>query len=178
MAWIRFSEKIIINCSREVVFDYTQDYANRLKWDTFLKKAELIDGATKAGIGVKANCIAKNELGMITEYVSFNPPEGTAVKMTKGPFMFRSFAGSWKFARLESEVTLVSFIYSFELRWPFGLFQRNVNTKLQTEVKQRLLDLKSSIEANLSGSNNWFVVGQLLGQWGYQQRGRDTPKKA
>ncbi|MBN8697958.1 MAG: SRPBCC family protein [Bacteroidetes bacterium] len=149
MARTKFSEKIIINSSREAAFDYTQDYGNRLKWDTFLKKAELIDGATEAGIGVKANCVAKNGLGMITEYVSFNRPEGTAVKMTKGPFIFKSFAGSWKFAQLESEVTEVTFIYSFELRWPFGIFQRKVNSKLQTEVKQRLLDLKNYIEAKL-----------------------------
>lgn len=145
----RFSEKIIVNSSRESIFDYTQDYANRLKWDTFLKKAELIDGATAAGVGVKANCVAKNGLGMITEYVSFNRPEGTAVKMTKGPFMFKSFAGSWKFNQLDTNTTEVSFIYSYELRWPFGLFQRRLISKLQSEVKQRLLDLKSNIEANL-----------------------------
>ena len=49
MARIRFSEKIIINCSREVVFDYTQDYANRLKWDTFLKKVETALPKTNLG---------------------------------------------------------------------------------------------------------------------------------
>ena len=146
MARIRITEKIIINSSREVVFDFTQDYANRLKWDTFLKKAVLMDGATEAGVGVRADCVAKNGLGMITEYVSFNRPEGTAVKMTKGPFIFSSFAGSWKFAQIEPEQTEVSFIYSFELRWPFRIFRNIVNRKLQSEVKQRLLDLKSNIE--------------------------------
>ena len=148
MARVRFSEKIIINSSREIIFDFTQDYSARLKWDTFLKKAELLDGATEAGIGVRADCVAKNGLGMITEYVSFNRPEGTAVKMTKGPYIFRTFAGSWKFERLGQDTTEVSFIYSFELRWPFILFLEKVKRKLQSEVKQRLLDLKSNIEAN------------------------------
>ncbi|NOS86321.1 MAG: SRPBCC family protein [Ignavibacteria bacterium] len=150
MARIRITEKIIINSSREVVFDFTQDYTNRLKWDTFLKKAELMDGRTEADIGVRADCVAKNGLGMITEYVSFNRPDGTAVKMTKGPFMFSSFAGSWKFVQLEPGVTEVSFIYSFELRWLFRIFRYKVNRKLQSEVKQRLIDLKSNIEANLT----------------------------
>jgi ribosome-associated toxin RatA of RatAB toxin-antitoxin module len=144
----KFTEKIIINSSREFVFDYTQDYGNRLKWDTFLKKAELIGGAAEAGIGVRADCVAKNGMGMITEYVSFNRPEGTAVIMTKGPFMFKSFAGSWKFTRLDSNLTEVSFIYSFALRLPFVVFQGKVKRKLQSEVKQRLIDLKSNIESN------------------------------
>ncbi len=148
MARTKLSEKIIINCSREIAFDYTQDYAGRLKWDTFLKKAELLDGATEAGIGVKANCVAKNGFGMITEYVSFNRPDGTAVKMTKGPFMFKSFAGSWKFELLKPGVTDVSFIYSYELRWPFSMLQNRFMLKLQAEVKQRLIDLKSNIETN------------------------------
>ncbi|MEO8514359.1 MAG: SRPBCC family protein [Ignavibacteria bacterium] len=148
MARAKFSEKIIINSSQEFIFDYTQNYANRLKWDTFLRKAELIEGATEAGLGVKANCVAKNGLGMITEYVSFNRPEGTAVKMIKGPFMFKSFAGSWKFNRIDPDLTEVLFIYSFELRWPFAMFQGKVNRNLQSEVKQRLLDLKSNIESN------------------------------
>lgn len=146
----KFSEKIIINSSREFAFDYSQDYVNRLKWDTFLKKAELLDGATVAGKGVRANCVAKNGLGMITEYVSFNRPEGTAVKMTKGPFMFKSFAGSWKFNQMDSNITEVMFIYSFELRFPFVMFLGKVKRNLQTEVKQRLIDLKNNIEANLS----------------------------
>lgn len=146
MARTKFSEKILLKCSREAVFDFTQDYTNRLKWDTFLIKAELLNGAAEAGPGVQADCTAKNGLGMITEYVSYNKPEGTAVKMIKGPFIFKSFAGSWKFTEHEPGITEVSFIYSFELRWPFLFLQGKVNSKLKAEVKQRLLDLKNSIE--------------------------------
>jgi len=146
MTRTKFSENIIININTEKVFEYSQDYSKRLKWDTFLKKAELLDGAKEAGIGVKADCVAKNGLGMITEYVSFNPPYGTAVKMTKGPYMFKTFAGSWKFEKLDTNITQVWFIYSFELRWPFNIFREKVNRKLQSEVKQRLLDLKNNIE--------------------------------
>jgi hypothetical protein len=94
MEGAKFLEKIIINCSPAIAFDYTQDYENRLKWDTFLKRAELIGGATKADKGVKAYCVAKNGLGMVTEYVSYNRPKATAIKMTKGPFMFKTFLGS------------------------------------------------------------------------------------
>lgn len=146
MSKIKFTEKIIINSGCEYIFDYTQNYTNRLKWDTFLKKAELLDGAAEAAVGVRADCVAKNGIGMITEYVSYNRPLGTAVKMTKGPFIFKSFAGSWKFNPLDPGITEVAFIYSFELRWPFVMFKNKFKRKLQSEVKQRLLDLKNSIE--------------------------------
>jgi len=146
MEAIKFSEKIIIHCSPEEVFDYTQDYDHRLSWDTFLKRAELMDGASTAGKGVKAYCVAKNGLGMITEYVSFNRPKATAIKMTSGPFMFRSFLGSWNFKEIDTLQTEVIFLYSFQLRFPFTLVTWFIRNNLRSNVRQRLLDLKANLE--------------------------------
>jgi len=130
------------------VFNYTQGYASRLKWDSFLKKADLMEGAREAGLGVKAYCVAKNGLGMVTEYVSFNPPKGTAIKMTRGPWMFKSFLGSWNFKQLDDLTTEVIFLYSFELRFPFNLVTPLIKNNLQNNVKQRLRDLKKNIESS------------------------------
>ena len=58
----KFTETILIDQRPEEVFDFTQDYNKRLKWDTFLKKAALIDGATKAEKGIKAYCVTKTDL--------------------------------------------------------------------------------------------------------------------
>ena len=146
MRGIKFSEKIIIGCKPCEAFEYTQDYANRLKWDTFLKRAELMDGATRADKGVKAYCVAKNGLGMVTEYVSFNPPKATAIKMTKGPYMFQSFFGSWTFKDLGQVQTEVIFLYSFRLRFPFNLVNSLIKRNLQANVRQRLTDLKMNVE--------------------------------
>ena len=146
MEGIKFTETIIINQNAERVFDYTQDYDYRLQWDTFLKKADLIEGATSAGKGVKAYCVAKNGIGMVTEYVTFNRPRVTAIKMTKGPYMFRSFLGSWTFKERANNQTEVIFLYSFSLRFPFSLFAKAIKNNLQTNVKQRLIDLKNNIE--------------------------------
>ncbi|MDJ1469977.1 SRPBCC family protein [Cytophagaceae bacterium DM2B3-1] len=143
---IKFSEKILIHESATKVFDYTQDYTNRLKWDTFLKKADLIGEATEAGKGVKAYCVAHNGLGMETEYVTFNRPRVTAIKMTKGPFLFKTFLGSWTFKELSASQTEVIFLYSFELRFPFYIFRYFVNRNLRKNVRQRLIDLKTCIE--------------------------------
>jgi ribosome-associated toxin RatA of RatAB toxin-antitoxin module len=143
---LKITEKILINANPQSIFDYTQDYDNRLSWDTFLKRAELIGGATKAGKGVKAYCVAHNGLGMETEYVSFNRPKATAVKMTKGPFLFKSFLGSWTFRELQDSQTKVIFLYSFELRFPFTLLTFFIKRNLQSNVRQRLYDLKKCVE--------------------------------
>lgn len=146
MKSIKFAEKIEIFCNQEFVFDYTQDYDQRLNWDTFLKKAVLIDGATKADLGVKAYCVAKNGMGMETEYVSFNRPKATAIKMTRGPFFFKSFLGSWTFKELQPNLTEVIFLYSFQIRFPFSILSPIIKRNLRANVKQRLTDLKTNIE--------------------------------
>lgn len=146
MDTIKFTETIIIEEKQEQVFDFTQDYSKRLKWDTFLKRADLIEGATMADKGVKAYCIAKNGLGMTTEYVTFNRPKVTAIKMTSGPFMFKSFLGSWTFKELSTDKTEVIFLYSFSLRFPFSILTTYIKRNLQANVRQRLIDLKNNIE--------------------------------
>jgi ribosome-associated toxin RatA of RatAB toxin-antitoxin module len=142
----KFTETILIDRRPEQVFDFTQDYNKRLKWDTFLKKADLIGGATKANKGVKAHCVAKNGIGMVIEYVTYNRPNVTAIKMTDGPFMFKSFLGSWTFKEIQNDKTEVIFLYSFSLRFPFILLTKFIKSYLQTNVKQRLIDLKINIE--------------------------------
>ncbi|MEM1337365.1 MAG: SRPBCC family protein [Bacteroidota bacterium] len=145
---IKFSETVEVKCAPEVVFDFTQDYNQRLSWDTFLKKADLLGGAIRADKGVKAYCVAKNGLGMETEYVSFNRPKATAIRMTRGPFMFRSFLGSWTFKEKQTHLTVVTFLYSFTLRFPFSILKKMVTRNLKSNVRQRLIDLKKNIEEN------------------------------
>lgn len=146
MDTIKFTEVIVIEEITERVFDFTQDYGKRLNWDTFLKKAYLVNGAASAGKGVKAYCAAKNGFGMTTEYVTFNRPKVTAIKMTEGPYLFKSFLGSWTFKEVPTDKTEVTFIYSFSLRFPFNLITTLIRNNLQKNVRRRLIDLKINIE--------------------------------
>jgi ribosome-associated toxin RatA of RatAB toxin-antitoxin module len=148
MHQIKFTESIHIHTSQECAFDYTQDYKNRLVWDTFLTKAELINGATEAALAVRAYCVSHNGIGMETEYVSFNRPKVTAVKMTKGPYMFKDFLGSWNFKTIGPNEIEVIFLYSFTLRFPFNLLTPFIKWNLRNNVKQRLVDLKNQLEKN------------------------------
>src|SRR5688572_23349805 len=143
---IKFSRHIEIHQSPEYVFDYTQDYTNRLTWDTFLIEAYLLDEAITADKGVRAWCVAKNGLGMETEYVSFNRPRVTAIKMTRGPYLFKTFAGSWTFRQNSPLSTDVIFVYSFSLLFPYNLIGFIFRFVLSRNVRQRLLDLKKCIE--------------------------------
>ena len=154
MSSIKFSESIEIPATPESIFDYTQDYNNRLKWDTFLTEAYLLDNASQAGKGVKAWCVSKNGLGMETQYVSFNRPNVTAVKMTKGPYMFKEFAASWTFKPANHEVTKVTFVYSFALRLPFNLVSPLIKHILQRNVRQRLLDLRNEFGETSRAGNH------------------------
>lgn len=141
---LKLSESIVINSTPEKVFDLTQNYERRLQWDTFLSKAQLID-AKQADIGVKAWCVSKHGLGMETEYVSFNRPKVTAIKQTKRSLLFDRFAGSWTFEP-NDQVVKVTFTYSYQLNFPFGLFSKFVHQILGKNVQQRLRDLKSVAE--------------------------------
>jgi len=82
---MRFEHSAVVDASPGVVFALTQNYPARLKWDPFLRKAVLLDGATEPAVGVRAWCVARSGIGMETEYVSFTPPRIAAVKMTRGP---------------------------------------------------------------------------------------------
>jgi len=66
--------------------------------------------------------------------------------MTKGPYLFKSFLGSWSFKELQEDKTEVSFLYAFSLRFPFNLIANLIKDNLQKNVTQRLKDLKMNIE--------------------------------
>ena len=144
---MKFSESAVISARQELIFDFTQDYNNRLKWDSFLIKAELLDEAAHADKGVRARCVARNGWMMETQYVSYNRPNVVAVKMTRGPYLFKDFAASWTFIDIGNGNTKVSFTYSLKIRLPFLFIGSLVKYLLRRNVKQRLKGLKSTITA-------------------------------
>ncbi|MEJ7727739.1 MAG: SRPBCC family protein [Polyangiaceae bacterium] len=111
-----FARSLIIDAPRPWLFALMQDYGRRLEWDEFLTRAGLVGGATESAKGVRAWCVDRAGRGMETEYVSFQPPERVAVKMTRGPWMVGAFAGSWVYDEQGPERTEVTFRYSLELR--------------------------------------------------------------
>ena len=143
-----FEDAIVIRAPAEALFALTQDYGRRLEWDPFLREARLVGGATECGVGVRAYCVARSGLGMETEYVSFQPPRVTAVKMTRGPWIIESFAGSWRFERAGEGETRVQFRYQVRARpralaWLLTPVLARVFAR---DVRKRLRGLKSAVE--------------------------------
>ena len=145
---MKFEHVAVVNGPQAEVFALTQDYSRRLAWDPFLRRAELIGGATVPAVGVRAWCVAKSGLGMETEYVSFNPPKTVAVKMTKGPAIIESFAGSWRFQELAPNRTRVIFRYHLAAapRWLGFALDPIMRLVFTHDVAKRLDALKRTVE--------------------------------
>lgn len=153
MRWLRTIE---IRGEAGAIFELSQDYRRRLDWDPFLRRAELLGGAVEAGMGVTARCQARTGFAMETRYVSFRPPVACAVEMTRGPWIFRSFAGSWRFEAVEPGLTRVSFAYNLIAR-PAALTPL-LGQVFAGETTKRLAALKRTIESatpegNAAGSS-------------------------
>jgi hypothetical protein len=143
-----FEQAIVIAGSPADLFALTQDYKQRLRWDPFLSAAELCGGATAAGRGVRAYCIARNGLAMETEYVSFHPPRTCAVKMTQGPELIGRFAGTWRFEKVAPGRTRVSFRYHLRAApaWLTWLLTPIVGWVFARDTRRRLMALKTAVE--------------------------------
>jgi ribosome-associated toxin RatA of RatAB toxin-antitoxin module len=143
-----FDESIVIAASPEELFALTQDYTRRLEWDPFLKSANLLDGAATADVGVRAYCVSHSGLGMETEYVSFNPPRACAVKMTLGPRIVGSFAGSWRFEQVAPGQTRVGFRYNLRANpwWLSWLLTPILGSVFARDTRRRLAALKTFVE--------------------------------
>jgi hypothetical protein len=148
----------VVTCAVDItapaaeLFTVSQDYGHRLRWDPFLREARLLDGAQNAALGVRAWCVARNGLGMETTYISFQPPTVVAVKMTRGPRIISSFAGSWRFRELPTQLgpipTRVVFRYqiSGRPRWLAFLLDPLLAAIIRRETQRRLLALKQAVE--------------------------------
>lgn len=139
-----FEHSIQIGAAAASLFGLTQDYRRRLEWDPFLRAADLLGGAQEAGLGVRARCVAWYGSAMETEYVSFDPPSTTAVKMTRGPRLIRQFAGTWHFHEESPGQTRVSFRYHLRARpaWLTAV----VAWFFARDTRKRLQALKAFVE--------------------------------
>lgn len=143
-----FERSILVHAGAAALFDLMQDYERRLRWDPFLSEARLVE-ATAAGVGVRAWCVDRRGRGMETEYVSFDRPRRVAVRMTKGPWIFRKFAGAWIYEAVEAGITRVTFKYHVEARLRLGRLGDAVLARVfAREMDDRLRALARAVEVD------------------------------
>jgi len=152
----RASLTIEIAAPCETVFAVIHDYHCRLAWDTMLREARLLDGATAAGIGVRSLCVGTwRSLGLAieTEYIQFVPGRVAAVKLTNRPLFFERFAATIRHEALSEGRSRTTYIYAFRAhpRCLAPLLEPLMNMLFRHEVQRRLRALRSFLE-NQSGS--------------------------
>jgi hypothetical protein len=146
-----FERSILINAPRETLFALTQDYSRRLAWDPFLREARLMGPEGETGVGSRAWCVTWYGIGMETEDVSFERPDTAAVRMTRGPWLLASFAGSWRFRSSPGGATRVMFRYHLAARpaWLGPLLNPILVTFFAYDTQRRLEALKAALEKSL-----------------------------
>ncbi len=144
---MRFEHAVVVDESPETVFALTQDYSRRMRWDPFLRHAELLGGVSAPGVGVRAWCVGRYGIGMETEYVSFDPPRVVAVKMTRGPRLLERFAGTWEFAPVDGGRTKVTFRYLLRARprWLAWVIEPMARWWFSRETRTRVRALERAL---------------------------------
>lgn len=139
---------IEIDAPCEVVFDLVHDYGRRLEWDTMLREARLLGGATVAGEGVRSVCVGTWRsafLALETEYIRFEPGRMAAVKLTNRPPFFERFAATIRHDAVGEARSRTTYICSFQARPRLlaPLLEPVMNTLLRREIRKRLCSLRS-----------------------------------
>jgi ribosome-associated toxin RatA of RatAB toxin-antitoxin module len=139
---------LMIAAAPAELFALSQDYGLRRAWDPFVRAMHFLDGATEAGVGVRVWARAWNGLTMEVRFTGFLPPRVVAMKMTRGPWLFRRFAGTWRFAAHGPDSTCVTFRYFFEVRprCVAPLLEPIISWAFERDIQARLRGLRRGAE--------------------------------
>ncbi|HSD36718.1 MAG TPA: DUF2269 family protein [Rhodocyclaceae bacterium] len=142
------SRQIEIDASQTEVFRVSQDDRARLIWDCFTAAIEYSAALREAG--TRARVLARNGFRMDVRFIKCQAPLRAAVVMTRGPWLFRRFAGTWEFREMASARCLVKFRYQLELlpvlRWTG--FECLVARFFARDIRLRLEGLKRYCKMN------------------------------
>jgi len=137
---------IEIQADATELFDLSQDYALRTTWDPFVREMRFLHGAQVPEVGTQVWVKAHNRLTMEVEFVVMNRPHTVAMKMTRGPFFFERFAGTWKFKSTAQGTTVVTFRYNFRVKGLRLLMDPIITLLFKRDVRLRLEGLKRAVE--------------------------------
>lgn len=113
----RVEASVDVDVARDLAFAVSQTTGDvRLRWDPFIRRQSHIDGATRAGKGVRTRTVSRHGLTMVSEYASFQPPERVGMRMVEGPWFFERFGGGWVFEALEPDRTRAVWRYTFTVK--------------------------------------------------------------
>jgi hypothetical protein len=134
---------VVVPVPVDVAFAVSQTTgATRLRWDPFIRRQRLLDGAVLPAKGVRTLTVHRLGFRMVSEYVSYNPPSNVGMKMLTGSWFFEKLGGGWRFAPVDGEPgrTLAVWRYNFSCRpaWLAPLAERIGSVILQRDIDRRI----------------------------------------
>ncbi|OIH95747.1 MULTISPECIES: SRPBCC family protein [unclassified Curtobacterium] len=135
--------RCVVPVDAHVAFAVSQTQgAIRKRWDPFIRRQHLMDGATLPAKGVRTSTVQRFGLRMESEYVSYHPPSNVGMKMTKGSWFFERMGGGWRFTPVDGQPgsTLAVWRYNFTCRprWLAPLAERIGAFVLQRDIDRRI----------------------------------------
>ena len=133
--------EVVVGVTPAVAFAVSQTTGEaRYRWDPFVREQHFLDGSTRPGKGVRTSTRSRHGLGMVSEYVSYVPPSHVGMHMTRGPWFFAVFAGSWRFTPTADGGTRAVWRYVFRCRpgWLAPLAERIGTRVLRRDIERRI----------------------------------------
>ncbi len=141
-------DSIRIDATPDGPFALSQHCNLRTEWDPVIRSMRFLDGARDPAVGVRVRVQVWAGLTIEVQFVNFQPPSSAAMKMTRGPWFFRRFAGTCLVKPMREGATEVTFRYGFATRWRrlAWLFDPLIGRILSWDLRAKLRGLKWGVE--------------------------------
>ena len=141
---LKNSISVINTFDRDIdwLFDFTQDFNNRKKWDKQTLEINFIGDFIELKKGTRVYTKSIEGVFMETEYLTFKSPNEISIKMINTSPIFRDFIGTWNYDSTDNLKTTIKITYSFNLRFPYNLIKRKVSQKIRVNMTEKLRLLK------------------------------------
>ena len=136
------SAKETYNRDIKWLFDFTQDFNNRKKWDKQTLQIGFIYDCKELKKGAKVFTKSIEGIFMETEYLTFKSPNEISIKMLNKSEIFKDFIGTWNYSSIDGNMTDLKITYSFNLKFPYSIIKNKVSQKIRWNMTKKLGLLK------------------------------------
>ena len=142
---LKYSISEVETYNRDIkwLFDFTQDFNYRKKWDKQTLEIDFIDECKELKKGAKVFTKSIEGFFMETEYLTFKSPNEISIKMINKSPIFKDFIGTWNYDSTDNVKTILKITYCFNLRFPYNLIRRKVSQKIRINMTKKLSTLKN-----------------------------------
>ena len=127
------------------LFDFTQNFEERIKWDSQTQAINFMNNESELKKGAKVAVISNKGLKMETEYLTFERPKELSIKMTNTSPIFKNFIGRWDYQESSQSHSSIKITYQFQLKFPYTIISFIVSKKIRNNINTKLNNLHEVI---------------------------------